>query len=139
MATRRCVSEQTKRAVAAEDGWRCRHCGCTLPATYQIDHIVPLWAEGQNDPANLQPLCPNCHAAKTSDEHQMRRVYLANVSALTRESERACWHCGRVYSKYFSHGNCAPAGAFNQYYSEPSQTRDVAAKKKILRLGAGHR
>lgn len=34
----------------------------------ELDHIVPLWKGGSNDPANLQWLCKPCHAEKTARE-----------------------------------------------------------------------
>lgn len=34
----------------------------------ELDHIVPLWEGGTDDPVNLQVLCSCCHAVKTALE-----------------------------------------------------------------------
>lgn len=34
----------------------------------ELDHIVPLWEGGTDDPTNLQVLCSCCHAVKTALE-----------------------------------------------------------------------
>ena len=62
------VTERVKKIVAARQKWLCIACSNTLDATYQIDHVTPLWRGGTNDSDNLQALCPNCHAAKTQLE-----------------------------------------------------------------------
>jgi len=63
---KRSVSETKKKFVASRQNWKCLTCGETLPATYQVDHIVPLENYGTNDIQNLRALCPNCHAMKTA-------------------------------------------------------------------------
>ena len=52
----------------------CRVCagmGITRAAA-EIDHIVPLWAGGQDVASNRQPLCFACHADKTAIEAAQR-------------------------------------------------------------------
>ena len=44
----------------------CRKCGGT--ETLQVDHIVPLFAGGNNDKTNLQVLCHHCHQIKTQED-----------------------------------------------------------------------
>lgn len=39
-----------------------------LPETWELDHVVPLFAGGSNDLGNLEVLCPNCHRLKTQEE-----------------------------------------------------------------------
>ena len=65
---KRCVSDKTKKQVAADQGWRCRKCRDVLPATFQTDHIIPLYLGGSNEKKNLQALCPGCHSEKTADD-----------------------------------------------------------------------
>ena len=36
-----------------------------LDATYEIDHIIPLYKGGNNEISNLEALCRNCHGNKT--------------------------------------------------------------------------
>ena len=45
--------------------WKCKKCNSILDATYEIDHIIPLYKGGDNELANLEALCRNCHGNKT--------------------------------------------------------------------------
>lgn len=52
----------------------CRECakhGRTT-AAQEIDHIIPLHMGGTEHEANLQPLCIDCHKAKTAAEASNR-------------------------------------------------------------------
>jgi 5-methylcytosine-specific restriction protein A len=51
------------------------HCFCVLcktAAATEVDHITPLEQGGSNDESNLQGLCHECHAAKTTQEQRAR-------------------------------------------------------------------
>lgn len=39
-----------------------------VAAATELDHVVPLWKGGSDDPSNLQGLCAACHATKTAQE-----------------------------------------------------------------------
>ncbi|MCY4065058.1 MAG: HNH endonuclease signature motif containing protein [Rhodospirillaceae bacterium] len=59
--------ERVRQAIFRRDGYRCRECGRYGPL--ECDHIKPLKSGGEPwDPANLQSLCRDCHAAKTERE-----------------------------------------------------------------------
>ena len=62
------VSPGTKKLVAAEQEWKCGHCQQLLKASYEIDHIKPLFKGGSNHRSNLMALCRNCHGEKTLSE-----------------------------------------------------------------------
>jgi len=62
---KRYVSNTQKKYIAAAQVWRCNYCKNMLDASYEIDHIVPLYKNGTNDVNNLQALCRNCHGKKT--------------------------------------------------------------------------
>ncbi len=62
---RKNINNMTKKIVASKQKWRCNMCGNLLDASYEIDHINPLYKNGTNDIDNLQALCRNCHGTKT--------------------------------------------------------------------------
>lgn len=62
---KRKLSESKKKIVAASQKWKCNSCLNILNASYEIDHIIPLYHGGSNDLNNLQALCRNCHGQKT--------------------------------------------------------------------------
>ena len=64
-ANKRKVKELTKKTVASNQKWKCNICNNILDASYEIDHIIPLYKGGSNDMYNLQALCRNCHGKKT--------------------------------------------------------------------------
>ena len=59
------VTQTIKKYVASNQQWKCNYCKNLLDASYEIDHIVPLYKNGNNDLTNLQALCRNCHGKKT--------------------------------------------------------------------------
>ena len=67
-STKRSVSETKKKFVAAQQGWKCKDCGKTLPAWFEVDHIVRLQHGGSNHVSNLCALCRDCHGCKTATE-----------------------------------------------------------------------
>lgn len=63
----------TRQRVALAHGYRCAGCGCVwVSGRDQMDHKVPLEQGGSNDDDNLQPLCNDCHQAKTAAEARAR-------------------------------------------------------------------
>jgi hypothetical protein len=62
---KRNVSESKKKFVASNQQWKCSSCNELLDATYEIDHITPLYKGGTNEVSNLKALCRNCHGKKT--------------------------------------------------------------------------
>ena len=66
--SQRNVSESMKKYVASNQKWMCNNCNNLLNATYEIDHIIPLYKGGNNGINNLQALCKNCHGLKTLND-----------------------------------------------------------------------
>jgi len=62
------VSQLQKKKKAADQKWLCGHCKDILDASYEVDHIIPLYKGGSNDELNLIALCRNCHGKKTVAE-----------------------------------------------------------------------
>jgi hypothetical protein len=66
--SKRNLTETTKKVVAANQQWSCKMCNRMLEASYEVDHINPLYNGGTNDINNLQALCRNCHGKKTIND-----------------------------------------------------------------------
>lgn len=49
----------------------CRRLGRVLRA-HEVDHVVPVWEGGTDDPSNLQAINRDCHRAKTVAEAARR-------------------------------------------------------------------
>ena len=49
----------------------CKQAGRVTPAT-EIDHIIPKARGGTDAPDNLQPICRDCHKAKTGRDRWAR-------------------------------------------------------------------
>jgi 5-methylcytosine-specific restriction endonuclease McrA len=62
------LNETKKKVVASSQQWTCSTCKQILDASYEIDHIIPLYKGGNNDLNNLQALCRNCHGQKTIND-----------------------------------------------------------------------
>ena len=70
MPKRKRFSAFEKRVVAARQSWSCAGCKILLPATFEIDHVVPLHLGGDDCLAsNAHALCPRCHSEKTLKEN----------------------------------------------------------------------
>ena len=108
---RRTLTPAQKKIVAASYGWRCAVCDVILPASFHVDHILPLWDGGEDTLDNCQSLCPDDHAAKTQREaiekaERKRRLQLASRRA-RRRPPLECTGCGVVCAPYFVH-TCTP-------------------------------
>jgi hypothetical protein len=64
----RVLSDRVKKTVAFHQEYLCAGCGCLLPPSFEVDHIIPVALGGHNGQANLQALCRPCHAQKTRDQ-----------------------------------------------------------------------
>lgn len=62
-----------RQRVALAHGYQCAGCGrAWLSHKDQIDHRIPREQGGSNEESNLQPLCNECHQAKTAAEAKAR-------------------------------------------------------------------
>lgn len=71
---KRRITTRQRLLVASQQQWKCNKCLYTLTHVFQIDHITPISEGGGNEEKNLQALCPNCHAIKTSFESSRRNI-----------------------------------------------------------------
>lgn len=58
--------------------------GCTGVA-YEVDHVVPQYAGGNDEDDNLLSLCPECHSLRTSRQAHERAIAR---KALAKEQAR---------------------------------------------------
>lgn len=59
------IPESIKREVLIEAGYRCAVPTCRSLLIVDLHHIVDVAQGGRNEPGNLLPLCPTCHALYT--------------------------------------------------------------------------
>ena len=71
-----------KEAIAEKCGNKCCACG-KKGVPFQIDHIVPLAAGGDNSNDNLQLLCKPCHYEKTKIERDENKYIKIDPMAST--------------------------------------------------------
>lgn len=62
MRKRKAVPTDIRQLVLHEAGYLCGNPSCRRVLTLDIHHLQPVSKEGSNAPANLLPLCPNCHS-----------------------------------------------------------------------------
>lgn len=65
---KRAVTNKERMKIAASQGWKCNICEVPFghELNFEVDHILRWSDGGSNRSINLQALCPNCHAKKTS-------------------------------------------------------------------------
>jgi hypothetical protein len=77
-----------------------------LPATYQIDHVVPLQHGGDNSFTNLQALCPDCHATKTLTEAIDQKLAppttTPHPTPQLHPLQHACQQCNKAFSSKYN-------------------------------------
>jgi len=66
------ISNVERNKIAFKQKWTCAMCRQLLPPTFEIDHIIALCNGGKDQTGNMQALCNNCHAAKTSTDREQR-------------------------------------------------------------------
>jgi 5-methylcytosine-specific restriction endonuclease McrA len=112
-------SPALKRIIGASQHWRCNGpCGQLLPASFQIDHILPLHQGGDNTRENLQALCATCHAEKSYvDLYEGGKQFIPSGESdgqptmdkielkaeMQSTSMAVCKTCGVTHSLYFLH------------------------------------
>jgi 5-methylcytosine-specific restriction protein A len=57
-----------RERILLRDGYRCRVCGWASATELVVDHVIPLFAGGNNSDPNLQSLCKDCHKLKSDKE-----------------------------------------------------------------------
>lgn len=84
---RKSISYDQRVAILKQQGYQCAHSTtCLMPnlegRPFEIDHKVALCFGGPDERDNLQALCCECHALKTSEEQRLR-VEIASLKRIT--------------------------------------------------------
>lgn len=93
MKSRRSWGPAEQKITGARQLWKCKVCDCMLPASFELDHVVPLWKGGADDhETNAQALCGTCHGQKSQREQiertqQHRRTATVRVVAAKIRSD----------------------------------------------------
>ncbi len=62
--------KEKRNEILAKFNNKCNCCEKSITnSQFQIDHVKPLGAGGDNNDDNLQVLCKECHYEKTKEEH----------------------------------------------------------------------
>jgi 5-methylcytosine-specific restriction endonuclease McrA len=93
---KRGLTSHMKRLIACSQDWQCAACTGLLPASYQIDHVQPLFLGGHPTlPSNLRALCDTCHGLKNVYEGTLLksiRGKRADKLANTAEEYKAMYY-----------------------------------------------
>jgi hypothetical protein len=66
--SRKQLSDGQYESLWAARGRQCNGCDCKNTTTMNVDHVAPRFVGGGDDLENLQIICANCHAQKTTIE-----------------------------------------------------------------------
>jgi hypothetical protein len=91
-SSKRKLSEVLKKQVAARQKWTCSMCSIILPSAYEIDHTIPLWQDGADDPNNMTALCATCHGQKSQSESLLRATLTKEARVARRVQYEATIH-----------------------------------------------
>ena len=70
---RKKMTEPQRRKIALRQNFKCANPDgkCKLTDSleeYDVDHVIPLFLDGDDEEWNMQALCPACHRRKTENE-----------------------------------------------------------------------
>ena len=84
---RRKVNKNIRNELIIKQDNKCNDCNNVLSLYYQVDHITALQYSGNDEFDNLQALCCECHAKKSSIENVVRdKIRNAIVDIIKTES-----------------------------------------------------
>lgn len=80
---RKKFSKKSLEKLLAEFNGKCRMCQCAIDGASGLewDHRIPLALGGEDELANLEPLCVRCHRTKTKGD-------VATIAKTTRQRQR---------------------------------------------------
>ena len=114
---RRKVNKNIRNELIIKQDNKCNDCNNVLSLYYQVDHITALQYGGNDEFDNLQALCCECHAKKSSIENVVRdKIRNAIVDIIKTESPRN----ERIRTASFS--------GVSGFYSNNQNNRDTKIK-----------
>lgn len=105
-------NEPTKRAIYANAGGACQHCGVKLgPNDGEYDHVKECWefeaGEADNTEANGEFICPPCHkvksAAKRKQLVKVRRLHKKH-NGTAKPTKNSIKSAGKLQSRPMQSG-----------------------------------
>ena len=108
------LTESEKKIIAARQSWKCSSRHLVLPASYQVDHTIPLCNGGDDHDSNCTAMCASCHAAKTQIE-SVQRARQSWTAAQTSHEDRedtvsrnvaTCTYCFQSRAVHTEHAIC---------------------------------
>lgn len=98
----RFLRSHRREQILRSQGYRCAGCFSVLvPGQTDFDHRVPWSISKNSSDGNIHALCSGCHAFKTRRFDCHRIPLVRNIASQLAPSERLCYWCTRVVSKYF--------------------------------------
>lgn len=80
---RKSLPVNVRKLVLHESGYRCGNPACPSILTLDIHHLETVEDNGADEPDNLLPLCPNCHALHHKGEIPVESVRAWKMLLLT--------------------------------------------------------
>ena len=78
-----------RNTIFLKYGGRCAYCGCELGTikNMQVDHVVPRFSGGTDEPENLAPSCRTCNNFKRSfTVEEFRNQLIGQIEVLRNNS-----------------------------------------------------
>jgi 5-methylcytosine-specific restriction endonuclease McrA len=93
------IHEWLWQAVADRDWWTCRICHTTEPSDgWQVDHIIPWTAGGQDVSTNLRLTCSTCNQRRSNFADPFARpaqpiIYRCDIDGYHAPEDTRVWCC----------------------------------------------
>lgn len=141
ISSRISLTKTTRKQILDHHHHKCVVCNMKLlnDDDYQIDHILPRAAGGSNEMENLQPLCIECHAEKTSEELESG-IYKEDVidrgdSAFNDAMYQTIVRSGEIKSLQFIE-KVIPDSRFDDFRSEQLYNIPAHERKRLASIRA---
>lgn len=101
---RKPIPNPVRLEIASRQHFKCTMCYKLLNENFQIDHKIPWSVTNNDNKNNLQALCANCHADKTSTDNKkikLWKIETGKIELFTCDcNEGYTWEGKSNYSKH---------------------------------------